>query len=176
MTGSRYALETPFVKVREDTCVLPNGKRIEFYTVELKNWATVVAFSDKNEIILVKQYRHSTGETLIELPAGELKKDEDPQTAIKREFMEETGFALEQIEPLGTWYTTSGKSDCEVTAYSGRIGKKIGEQELDAEEQIEILRKPASEVIQMIRNGTIQTAPYIAAIFAAKEKYPKRFD
>lgn len=172
---SKYAFENKFVKVRQDECVLADGSSSDFFTVEIRDWTLIVAINPANEMILVKQYRHSTGQELIELPAGVIKKDEKPGDAIRREFLEETGMELERLEPLGTWFTMSGKSNCKTTAFFGLTGHQQVAQQLDKEESIQILFKKPKEVLQMIANGEIKTAPYIAGILAAKEKHPEYF-
>ena len=173
--NSKYAFDNKFVKVREDTCQLPTGEKADFFTVEIRNWALIVAFTPENKIVLVKQYRHSTGQELIELPAGVLKKEEDSLAAIKREFLEETGYEVIEAEKIGTWYTMSGKSNCQTTVFFGKTGKQIQSQKLDKEEQIEIILKSPKEVIEMILQGQIKTAPFIAGILAVKEKKPEYF-
>ncbi|MBS3061411.1 MAG: NUDIX hydrolase [Candidatus Diapherotrites archaeon] len=173
--NSKYAFDNKFVKVRQDECLLPNGSSSDFFTVEIRDWALVVAFTPSKEIVLVKQYRHSAGQELIELPAGVMKKDEKPEDAIKREFLEETGMGLKQIEELGAWFTMSGKSNCKTTAFFGITMEQKGAQQLDKEENIHILFKKPKEVLQMIATGEIKTAPYIAGILAAKEKHPEYF-
>lgn len=134
-----------------------------------------VAFTPDKKIVLVKQYRHSTGQDLIELPAGVMKQDETPETAIKREFLEETGMVLSDLKPIGTWFTMSGKSSCKTTVFFGLTDGKKSAQNLDKEENVEVLFRKPKEVTQLILSGEIKTAPFIAGILAAKEIYPDYF-
>lgn len=144
--------------------------------MEIKDWTLAVAFTPSKEIVLVKQYRHSPGQELTELPAGVINKNEKPADAIKREFLEETGMELQQLDSIGTWFTMSGKSNCTVSVFFGLTGKHQQTQQLDEEENIQVLFKKPKEVLQMIALGEIKSAIYIAGILAAKEKYPEYFN
>lgn len=173
--NSAYVFDNPFVRVRQDHCKLPSGLETDFFTVEIRNWAMVVAFTPENDMVLVRQYRHSTGQELIELPAGVIKSGESPKDAIQREFSEETGFELINVEEVGSWFTMSGKSNCQVTVFVGQTGKKKS-QKLDREETVQVLFRPAKKVLEMIRDNEIKTAPYIAGILAVKEKHAHYFE
>ncbi len=174
--NSRYVFNNKFLKIREDSCLLPNNLTSDFFTVEIREWVLVVAFTPDNKIVLVKQYRQSTGEDLIELPAGVIDNNESPEDTIKREFLEETGMELNNLSKMATWFNMSGKSNSKFTAFFGITNNHIGNQKLDNEENIEIILKNPKEVIQMINSSEIKSAPYIASILFAKERYPHYFE
>lgn len=174
---SKYVFEGIKVKVRQDRCKLPDKKEIDFYVVEIPDFVTVLALTENKKIVLVKQYRHALGKDMLQLPAGFLNHNEQPLQAIKREFREETGMKLTRIKKLGTWSTMPGKGSQKMTAYVGSaIKSKGGTTDKDIEEiGLKLLFKSPNEVLQMMRNGKIWSASYIAVILAAKEKYPHLF-
>ena len=51
--------------------------------------------------IIVKQFRYPLHQTILELPAGKLNKDEDPLVCAVRELEEETGYKAGSIQKLG---------------------------------------------------------------------------
>lgn len=173
--GSRTAYADPFCKIRDDSVCLPNGKKTHYFVSEIRDWATVVAFTPKKQIVLTKQYRHPTKETLVELPAGKLEKGEKPLKGIQREFLEETGLELKKAQKMGCWFVSSGRSNCKVHVFIGKTTGNPKTQQLDEIEQITLLFKTPKQVMCMIQKEEIKSVPYIAAILAAKEKYPERF-
>ena len=58
--------------------------------------------------ILVRQYRKAVEKTLLEVPAGGIDVGETPETAARRELLEETGFTADIIEPLASFYSSPG--------------------------------------------------------------------
>ena len=91
--SSRYVIDRPWIKLREDHVVLPSGVEMEeFHVVEYPNWAATVCIDQDDNLVLVEQYRHGIHRSSLELPAGVIEPDEDPLEAAKRELIEETGY------------------------------------------------------------------------------------
>ena len=170
-----FPFKTDYLTVQADRCRLPNGGDIEHYTTLLRPWATIVAVTEKNEVVLVRQYRHSIRQVMIELPAGVIDPGETPEEGVRRELLEETGYAAGELVSIGAWYTDTGKVNCHVSVFFGRVLGLPRAQHLDADEEIEILLHPGREVLQMIRNGEIRTAAYVAAILKAADYAPEVF-
>ena len=66
----------------------------------------MVAVTNKNEIIMVRQYRRPFDEVLYEIPAGKLDWGEDHYLCGVRELKEETGYTAKSFEYLGGFYPT----------------------------------------------------------------------
>jgi ADP-ribose pyrophosphatase len=72
---------------------LPTGKEVDFYlTGKDGRVAAVFALTPDNKVILVKEFRPGPQKILLELPGGAVDKSETPIEAIKREFLEESGY------------------------------------------------------------------------------------
>ena len=69
------------ITVRNDTALLPNGKRASREVVEYPGGVTIAALTPEGELLFVRQYRYPYGEELLELPAGKLERGEDPLEA-----------------------------------------------------------------------------------------------
>src|SRR4051812_2461063 len=96
VTRSRVAYENPWIVVREESVVRPDGSPGLYGVVELRRPAVfVVALTEADEVVLVTVDRHTVG-TSIEVPAGGTD-GEDPLVAARRELHEETGLTA------GTW-------------------------------------------------------------------------
>src|SRR5215467_8345475 len=80
------------INLRIDRIEEQPGKETVREIVVSPNAVCVVARPTPDQVILIRQYRHATGRELIEIPAGGLKRDEDPKLAAIRELEEETGY------------------------------------------------------------------------------------
>ncbi len=95
------------VKVRVDTVTLPDGKQARREVVEHPGGVAVFPLNDRNEVVMVRQYRYPVGEITLEIPAGKLEAGEDPAVCAARELAEETGYTGRLI-PLGMVYASPG--------------------------------------------------------------------
>ena len=68
-------LESKYLRkeIRLDKCELPNGKIIEGVVLEYGDWATIVALTKKQEVVMVRQYRHGAQRVILELPGGAME-------------------------------------------------------------------------------------------------------
>lgn len=156
------------ITVHNDTVSLVDGTQANREVVDHPGGVSVAGLTENNEIILVRQFRYPYRETIYELPAGKLEKGEDIKEAAMREFKEECGAVAEIFEPLGEIYPTPG--------YCGEIIRlfyaeniTFGEQNLDDDEYLDVIKMPIGECISKIMNGEIKDAKTITGIFKLKE-------
>lgn len=127
--------------------------------------SVVVAVTNENKIIIVKQYRYPFNKWMLELPAGKIDKDEDPLHCAGRELTEETGYKASNIEKLGAISTTPGFCTEMLHIYLA-TGLTAGEYAREeGEEGMEILELPIEEIKNMIMAGEIIDGKTIAGIF-----------
>ncbi len=120
------------------------------------------------EAILVKQYRPALGAWTLEIPAGTLEPGESPEEAAVREMVEETGYRPASLVPLIEFYPTPGVSNEYIRIYLAGSLEYVGVGDRDLEEQdMEVLRMPAREVLKMIESGEIKDGKTIIAFLTA---------
>jgi 8-oxo-dGTP pyrophosphatase MutT (NUDIX family) len=78
-----------------------SGKEGDFYYIDSRDWAVVVARTKAGELILVRQFRWGADELSWELPGGIVERGEDPVEAGLRELSEETGYAAASGRRIG---------------------------------------------------------------------------
>ena len=152
-------------KVKLDKIKYLNSGNIAPREVVIHNGgAVVLAVTEENKVILVKQFRYPFKKFLWELPAGKLDKNESPIKCAYRELKEETGYDADSLIKLGSIYTSPGYSSEELHIFLA-TGLKPGETNREeGEEDMKLAEKPIEEFAEMIRAGEIKDSKTIAAL------------
>ena len=164
--ASSYVIDTRFLRLRKDAVELPDGSRVnDYYVRESRGFAVIFARTADGKIVLVRQYKHGIGKTLIELPAGAIDAGESSDEAAIRELAEETGYAAGRLEHVRSFVTDPTNSNAVAHLFYAQGVTKSAAQKLDATENITVELANASEVLAMVRDGRIDCMPHVAAIY-----------
>ena len=147
-----------------ETMRLPNGELLSLELVRHPGGAAILALDQQNRVCLLRQYRHTIGTWIWELPAGVIEKGEQPIATAKRELREEAGLEADEWQPLFSILPTPGFCNEELFLYRARHLRAVGTTP-NADEQIEVYWKPLEEVLKMAADGRIRDAKTIAALF-----------
>ena len=142
---------------------MPDGRVVQRDLIHYAGAAAVLPVLADGSIVLIRNYRFAIDEVLYELPAGMLEPGEDPSLCAARELTEETGYTAGQIEKLGQFFTGPGTCDEVMHSYVA-TELTVGEQALEAYEQIEVETCSEAEVRRMVADGTIHDAKTIATL------------
>lgn len=169
---SDYLFKDLWFTVRKDSCQRPDGKIVEpYYVYEFPEWVTAVALTESGEFIFEKQYRHASGLTMMEIPGGCVDpEDESLYSAIARELKEETGYVFETMEYLGKTSANPSTHNNWMHFFLAKGGKKITEQELDNNEDIEVNLLTTEEVKSLLKENKIFQSMHVTALFYALER------
>jgi ADP-ribose pyrophosphatase len=169
--SSEYIFQDVWFKVRRDRCQSPQGKVIDpYYVYEFPEWVTAVALTDDNKIVMVRQYRHALGEICIELPGGCVDAtDKDYEAAIARELLEETGYSFSSYTSLGTTSANPSTNSNLMHMFLARGGKKTGDQQLDANEELIVELYTIDELKKMVKDRVIIQSMHVTCIMYALE-------
>jgi len=137
-----------------DDALLPNGKPCQREVVDHPGGVCIVALTDENDLLLVRQFRYPYGEILMELPAGKLEYGEDPLPAGQRELLEETGAIASSYESLGVFYPSPGFCGEKIYIYLAR-GLRFEAPCPDEDEFLQCVRVPLDEAVRMVMDGEI---------------------
>jgi 8-oxo-dGTP pyrophosphatase MutT (NUDIX family) len=162
-------LETSYLrpKFRQDKCELENGKILDAVVLEFRTWANVVALTRDQKVVLVRQYRHGMRDVCLEFPGGIVEKDEDPLEGVKRELLEETGYAASKVIEVGRAYPNPAMQTNQMVCYIAFDAEKVGMQNLDDGEDIEVELMPLEDLIELAKNGKYPNALQVAVLFHA---------
>jgi len=162
--SSRTAYENAWLRVREDQVIRPDGKPGIYGVVEIKPSVGIVALNERDEIVLVGQWRYTVNRYSWEIPRGGSRADEvDIQRAAERELAEEAGVIAAHWQAMGTVDVGNGVLDDVQHLYLA-TGLSATPTNFDPEEDIGIVWKPFDEAIRMAMDGTITEVCSIAAI------------
>ena len=162
---SEYLANYNYFTARKDKCQTPEGKIIEsYYVVELPLTVCALAITEDGDAIMVKQYRYPVDQVIIELPGGFLDKGESAEVAVARELLEETGYTFNAFIPLGQVYANPGVLNNLTMLYLATGGKKVTEQKLDFNEDIEIMLVPLDQLEEMVLQNKIPQALHTTCI------------
>lgn len=157
------------ITLYNDEIKLPDGKGAYREYVRHPGGVCVVPLTEKNEVMLVRQYRYVYGKEIIEVPAGKRDgKDEDTLIGAKRELKEELGITAEKFVFLGELYPTPGYTD-EVLYMYAATNLSFGETNPDEDEFVEPEKIHIDTLVDMIMAGEIKDAKTVAAVLKTKK-------
>lgn len=154
-----------FRKVIQKTFQLPNGKQATFDTISGGSFVTVAAFTKQKEAILVRQYRPGAEQSLVSFPEGGIEGNENPIATAIRELEEETGYRAKKIIHLKT-FRWAYRVDMQI-CFLAIDCEKVGEQQLDDTEFIEIITLPLEKFKTLLTNSADESFNNVDAGFLA---------
>jgi ADP-ribose pyrophosphatase len=140
------------------------GKIHEFQVLDSPDWVASVAVTPSQELVMVRQHRHGTGELSLELPGGLVKAGQSPEQSGREELEEETGYEASVFEPLGWMHPMPAIFTNKFYVFLARDAKPTGCLHPDETEEIETVLVPATEIKEYMRSGKITCSVMIAAL------------
>jgi ADP-ribose pyrophosphatase len=135
---SKYSYRDRWLAVRSDTVRVPNGTILSpYHTIEFPEWVCAIALTPEREVVLIEEYRHGIERLSVELPCGTPDDEhEDVLAAMKRELLEETGYASPEWHALGSSTANTARQNNRVHSFLALDARKVADQELDPGEVI----------------------------------------
>lgn len=166
--GSQTVIANRWVNLRADDCVTASGKPVSpYYVLSYPPWVHVVALTDADEVILVRQYRYAAGAMVIELPGGQMDAaDSSTEQAARRELLEETGYEagglMHAVCPL---YANPATHTNQLHAFATAGARRIGPPRLEpSEDSLSVLLVPVADLLPKLPCGFIGHAMQVSAL------------
>jgi ADP-ribose pyrophosphatase len=160
---SRFRLSLAREQVR-----LPDGREIELDIVRHPGASAVVPFVSVDEVLLIRQFRHAAGGSILEVPAGKLDPGDTPEACAARELEEEAGRRAGRLEKLGWIFTTPGFTDEKIHLFAAYDLEPVPTRH-EHDELIELVPMRLSSALELIWRGELNDAKSaLALLFAAR--------
>ncbi len=167
VTATRTALKDRWIDVRADSCVTPNGGVLDpYYVLAYPDWVNVLALTDDDRVVMVRQYRHAAGADVLELPGGAMDPtDVDPSEAAARELAEEAAYAAASFRHVCTHWPNPATHTNKVHTYLAVAPFASGTQALDAgEDGLTVELVPVPDLLRGMREGWTMQSMHVSAI------------
>jgi 8-oxo-dGTP pyrophosphatase MutT (NUDIX family) len=162
--STRLVYENPWISVREDRVLRPDGNPGIYGVVHFKNRAVgVLPVDERGRIWLVGQYRYTLGRYSWEIPEGGGPEGEDPAETARRELREETGLIAGELEPTVVAHLSNSATD--EVAYLFRATRlSEGESEPEGTERLRVRRVEWADAQAMVERGEITDSMTVIAL------------
>ncbi len=153
--SSELVYDGDYLKLMHDKVSLPNGQTSFREYFKHPGAVMIMPLFDNGDVLLERQYRYPLKQVFVEFPAGKKDAGEDPLTTAKRELREETGYTAERYTHITDIHNALAYSDEVIHFYLAQGLTQAGEQELDDNEFVQLMRIPLSELMGWVRQGWV---------------------
>jgi ADP-ribose pyrophosphatase len=133
---------------------MPDGRKADWDILIGSRTVAIVAVTEDDQIVLVRQFRPGPGKVLAELPGGNVDDGEDVAVAAARELLEETGFEAMSVEVVGETYLAAYATHRRFAALARGV-QRVAEPKPDREEFLETVTMPQDEFLQHVLGGEL---------------------
>ncbi len=163
--STRPIYDNPWISVREDDVIRPDGRPGIYGVVSYKNRAIgVLPVDEAGDVWLVGQYRYTIDEYSWEIPEGGGPLDESPEMAAARELREETGLVAGKLEWIASARLSNSVTD-EIALIYRALELTRGPSDPEGTERLEIRKVPLEKAIEMVESGSITDSITIIALY-----------
>lgn len=158
--------------VRLETVRTPDGDEVEREIVLHDDAVAIVPVTDDGRVLLLKQYRHALRGYVVEIPAGSLDiPGEQPETAARRELVEEIHQDAAELLHLVTFHNSAGWTDEKTYVYLGRglspATPPVGFVAKAEEADMEIVPMLVGDAVAAARAGEFLDAKTVVGLLLA---------
>ena len=153
-------------RVREDFCERESDAlEHSFFVIENPDWVNVIALDAENQVVLIEQFRHGTEEIILEIPGGMIDEGEAPETAARRELLEETGYAADEFIYLGKSRPNPAIQNNWIYHFAALNCRKIQETAFDEHESVVARLVSLDEIPHLIESEQITHSLVLAGFY-----------
>lgn len=156
--GDDERLYAGFVRLVRRRFVLPDGRHASWEMIDAPATATILALTEDERVVCVRQYRPGPGRRVLSLPGGLVDPGETPLDAARRELREETGHATDEFQQVAATHANSRTRPSYTFVALGC--RPTHPQDLDALEDIDVELLALPEFRRLLRSGSLSTTEH----------------
>lgn len=154
--SDELVFESPVFKIRSGPVVCKrSGRKKNFYKFDFPHWVNIIAITEDEQLLLIKQYRYGSNQVELEIPGGVMEEGESPEIAGCRELLEECGYAGENARVIGKVNPNPAVQENYCYTVLVENARKVAEQNMDDMEDIAIITRPKKDVLEALAGGTL---------------------
>jgi ADP-ribose pyrophosphatase len=160
---SRRVYEGRILSLRVDEVETSGGRKAVREVVEHGPGVCVLALTERDSVLLVRQFRYAVGEEMLEVCAGLVEEGEDLQEAAAREMREELGYFPGELRELACFYVSPGYCMETLTLFLA-TDLKASSLPQDDDEDVRTVEVPCGDIPALLAKGGVQDAKTIVAL------------
>ncbi len=141
------------------------GQDHGFFLVHTLDWVNVVALTDQEELVLVRQYRPGPDAMTLEIPGGCVDPGEDFGTAARRELREESGYVAREFIRLAGVSPNPALFNNTIETWLALGCSRAGDVQPDPGEDLEVVVLPLAEAEAMASRGELNHALALSGLY-----------
>jgi 8-oxo-dGTP pyrophosphatase MutT (NUDIX family) len=166
LADSEQLADCRVFQVRKDHSVrLRDGREHDFYVIDAPDWINILPLTTHDEVVMIEQYRHGSGEVTLEIPGGMVDGGEEPLRAALREMLEETGYAAQDALLLGKTRPNPAIQNNWIHTFLARDVQFQQAPVFDSTEHTAVRLVPLADVPALIADGTITHSLVVMAFY-----------
>lgn len=164
--NSRIVYKNPWLQLREDIVIRPDGKKGKYAIVERPPVNFIIAVDRDKSIFFIEEYRYPVKKTILQLPAGATDKNKNSLTSAKQELLEETELKAKNWKKIGKFYIGPGHENIYANVFLAtglKLTKNKPNQQGD-ELILKVVKLPIAKIKQLIKSDKIECGITLAAL------------
>ncbi len=165
-------LKARHFSARLDSVRLQTGKITERIKIDHPEAAAILAFTDRQHVLMVRQWRYAVGCETLEIPAGKVDPGEKVDICAGRELFEETGYKALNMLEIFSYYPAIGYANEVIRIFAASGLERLSEREdLDEISRVEVIK--FDQVYDMIMKGTIRDGKTVIGVSLFRNRMEK---
>ncbi|SMP05950.1 NUDIX hydrolase [Shimia sagamensis] len=154
----------PFVEVQQEQVEIKPGHVVDdFYQIRLMDFAVVIPFLEDGRVEMIRQYKHGPAREVLGFPAGHVDPGENPETAARRELLEETGLKADSLVQLGSFVDHGNQRVCQGHYFVAPLCHRVTEPNPGDLEEFAYEALLPSQIEAAILSGEVGVMHHVAA-------------
>jgi ADP-ribose pyrophosphatase len=163
------------MEVGDERVGLPDGREVDgFLWIRTRDFVAMVAVTERDEVVLLRSYKHGPRNVSLAVPAGYIEDSEEPLAAAKRELREESGYESDEWSSLGSYVVDGNYGVGTEHVFLAQGARKVTEPASGDLEEMEIVVVPRDEVSAFVRRGEVVQLSSAAALALAQMELRSR--
>ena len=155
---SHNEYQDPWIRVRRDDVIRPDGDPGSYTVVYLKPGVSVLAVDDDLNAYLTEEFHYGVGRVTLEVVSGGIEEGEGTLLTAQRELLEELGITAADWEHVGSCDPFTAAIVSPTQLYVAR-GLTLGEDQQEGTEQIRLVKMPLADAVERVMEGEITHGP-----------------